>query len=962
MKPNKALLALICLFVSFSVQAQRLVLEDAISLTNSYHKDYSQYPNQLEFYKALNAEIKSTIDVLNGYVKITTKDKTCNCYSAKPLILKIDPAQGFDLANELYTKELKNLDTEIQNCKLTLESYKDVQYIDTKVTTPPTTNYYKVDIITANKSTLYQAEIKKNELEIKRSLCYLQFLMDQNEDTDQLDSIIQEIYDNFNKVFTGQTNSFTSFTNYTEKSLFAMTGSAIFNTVIEGLSKFIIDRVKKEAAATATNYYQRLINKIDTNYVNLMEGIFPTTIAMFNNYEAQDINSYIQSIKKAADEDLQNMVPNITNLVVEKKIKVPASIWDGTVLYQTLTEASSPYEFFRSAEKQNFETDLLDTVFDKAYVISELILVRKSNGTLTYAAPSYLDNYWTNDFFKKAYVGLGQAKYRDQWNFKAEDMTSIIELSSSFYKFSEAAADLAKAKAGNDSTYYSKIGYMADCAIDLTEMIKKTFVKDTTGIKKINKILDAFRFGNQVYKSIYRKNYLTTVNLVLTKLFEYNNLGQGYGEEIDFIRATKDLINANYLNKKKSSTSIQRKDLIKLLSDKNNLSFSIHELINSYPNPDSVQVDGLPALDLWIDKFVHTGGTIKKEFTTNTISMKALTGIIEINDMLTDSLTNLTKSSKDSFETKRIENIVKKTLGYFLQENKYSFTDEYNKSKISAATLNDIIEANKNLNKEIQNLINNNPRDVIAITQFLKDLEYRDSLYQKRIESQRMLYEIAAFISSVASVENSDDVKKIFENFALPVGSYTIKRKSKFSITLDAQPGILAGFTGEFGGKRPNTFAWGATVPVGFSFSWGLYPTQSNLGNKKFRNSSKLNKHSLSIFLPIIDLAAPVSFLVGANGTGVDSTITTDLTSMLNPINIFSPGIFFNWGLPNAPLTVFGGFQYNPQIINFDKTTGTERGAENGYRISIGLSFDIPIFRIYSTRSYKAKWADKKTK
>lgn len=841
MKSNRIILGMLCLFMSISAYPQRLVLEDAISLTNSYHKDYSQYTNQLEFYKALNAEIKSSIDVLNGYVKLDTNDVECKCYYLKAITK--DPKGGgikvetntlsqsdssFSKWVAYYSSELNALDTHIQHLRLTLESYKDVQYSKGKLVNNTLIGYEAAEI-TNVKNELYKTESKKNQIEIQRGLCYLQFLLKKIPVTDSLNGIVFDMHKNYAEIYRGQSTNFTSFTNYTEKSLFAMTGSAIFNTVIEGFSKFIIDRIKKEAAATATNYYQRLINKIDTNYVNLMEGVFPTTIAMFNNYEAQDINTYIQSIKKAADEDIRNMVPNITNLVVEKKIKVPASIWDGTVLYQTLSESSAPYEFFRNAEKQNFETNLLDSVFDKAYVISELILVRKSNGTLTYASPSYLDNYWNNEFFKKAYIGLGYAQFNSKWKFNADDMKDIIELSSSFYKFSEAALDLSKAKATNDTTFYSKIGYMADCAIDLTEMIKKKLVKTPTDVDKINKVLDAFRFGNQVYKSIYRKNYLTTVNLVLTKLFEYSDSTKGYSEEINYVQAAYEIV------KNMPAKRMLKGDLIKALNKQGIYSIEVKEILSIYKDP---------------------------------------------------------------------------------------------------------LDPNK---------------DSVSKADILVYLTVRETMYISKIANQRILYEIASFISSVASVENSDDVKKIFENFALPVGSYSIKRKNAFSITFDAQPGILAGVSGDWKGENKPSFAWGATVPVGFSFSWGINTSQSNLGNKRFRNNQGLNKHSLSIFVPILDLAAPVSFLAGGSSTDTSANNQTGLTSMLKPINIFSPGLFFNYGVPNAPITLFGGFQYNPQIITFDQSSNNEVRTNNGYRFSMGVSVDIPIFRIWTQRNYQVK-------
>lgn len=76
------------------------------------------------------------------------------------------------------------------------------------------------------------------------------------------------------------------------------------------------------------------------------------------------------------------------------------------------------------------------------------------------------------------------------------------------------------------------------------------------------------------------------------------------------------------------------------------------------------------------------------------------------------------------------------------------------------------------------------------------------------------------FINDMAVSKDSDEIAKAIENFALPAGSYAIKREAKLNVSLNSFPGILV--AGEISWK--NKIAYGSfspsfTAPVGFSFT-----------------------------------------------------------------------------------------------------------------------------------------------
>lgn len=79
-----------------------------------------------------------------------------------------------------------------------------------------------------------------------------------------------------------------------------------------------------------------------------------------------------------------------------------------------------------------------------------------------------------------------------------------------------------------------------------------------------------------------------------------------------------------------------------------------------------------------------------------------------------------------------------------------------------------------------------------------------------------------SFMVSLAKAENAEQIKSVIKAMALPVGSYGIKRRNFFNISLNAYPGLTGGMERAYNSDTSRwAFNGGFTAPVGLSFSWG---------------------------------------------------------------------------------------------------------------------------------------------
>lgn len=200
------------------------------------------------------------------------------------------------------------------------------------------------------------------------------------------------------------------------------------------------------------------------------------------------------------------------------------------------------------------------------------------------------------------------------------------------------------------------------------------------------------------------------------------------------------------------------------------------------------------------------------------------------------------------------------------------------------------------------------------------------------------------FMTDVLMANNSEEVAHILDRYAAPVGSYSVKRRSKFSLSLNAFPGLFMGWESPLNpsllrGVSTTSFVSGVTAPIGLSFNFG--------GLAKERNQS------LSVFASVIDIGAVLCYRWS-------NDVAQGLPQSVEWAQVIAPGLNLVYGLPNLPLALNAGFQLAPKLRKVTYETGNELKNTDFWRFNVGITTDITIFNFYSTGRIRQHIAESK--
>lgn len=186
------------------------------------------------------------------------------------------------------------------------------------------------------------------------------------------------------------------------------------------------------------------------------------------------------------------------------------------------------------------------------------------------------------------------------------------------------------------------------------------------------------------------------------------------------------------------------------------------------------------------------------------------------------------------------------------------------------------------------------------------------------------LFFYASFMVDIVSARNSQQINGILQQYALPVGSYRLKRRSQFSLEVNAYPGLYVGVEEGLNNSLKADNVLGITAPIGFSLSWG------ESQNKKGR--------SFGVFLPLIDIGAAFSYRWNGTATG--------FPEQLRWRQVLSPGLHGVWGFRQLPISLMAGMQVTPQLRKI-KPQDIASLDGNVWRYGVSLVVDIPMFNLY---------------
>jgi hypothetical protein len=345
-------------------------------------------------------------------------------------------------------------------------------------------------------------------------------------------------------------------------------------------------------------------------------------------------------------------------------------------------------------------------------------------------------------------------------------------------------------------------------------------------------------------------------------------------------------------------------------------------------------------------------------------------GFINQIDDLEDIITSIKKSNKDSISFQTYHDYVDKTIGMIqyctrffdlpyintLRIDTANFSEYFNIAYSASDVTLDISRRNYtsaiidaySIYKVLFKDNKNTAKKALAIAatahgitndKLTKIVTDTDFLANSSDDFLSSIIKYGSFMATIVQAKTSDDVETAIETFALPPGSYSVKRNSGWNISLNAYAGFFAGCEQISGVDKPGlknaSFnATGLTAPVGFSFSRG-HSILLLFGEGKWKNAL----FSSTIFVSLVDLGAIVSYRFQ------NDTVAQVPTIQLK--DIFSPGVFFSQGLPSVPISLNAGVQLGPNLRNVGTTANTY-GNNTYLRYSLSILIDIPILNLYT--------------
>lgn len=242
-------------------------------------------------------------------------------------------------------------------------------------------------------------------------------------------------------------------------------------------------------------------------------------------------------------------------------------------------------------------------------------------------------------------------------------------------------------------------------------------------------------------------------------------------------------------------------------------------------------------------------------------------------------------------------------------------------------TGNDMNTIKKELKKALSTLVD----DLLAAAEKLDSGEWLQEIAQ-------YLNGYGRFIVNVLSAENSDEVKKAFDDAAMKTGSYMVKQTSKCALTVTFMPGA-GGFyetlqptadavaDGNDLSTDEGSATIGAVLPIGMEFSLSV---------------GKGKGGAVGIYGQVADLGAVLNYRL----TGSDSVSSSPNVTFRQ---VLSPGAYLVYHFPKIPLLVGGGVNYSPQLRDIATDQQTTFQA-NSVRWGGFLAVDVTVFQVFASR------------
>ena len=203
----------------------------------------------------------------------------------------------------------------------------------------------------------------------------------------------------------------------------------------------------------------------------------------------------------------------------------------------------------------------------------------------------------------------------------------------------------------------------------------------------------------------------------------------------------------------------------------------------------------------------------------------------------------------------------------------------------------------------------------------LNMIEILDVVVGKEFKGRKVVLRYGGFIAAIAEAKTPEQYSNAIENFALPVGSSRIKKKSKFSVMLSSYAGGAYSREVFYNETTTGIDVARITGPIGISADIGISDKNQYLG----------------FTVSLIDIGAVLSYKINGDA---------DVLPELDLKNIVAPGFLVNWGMgKHFPHTLSLGAVLGPHLRGFGESGMGEYGKVWSFRV--GYMLDMPLTSIY---------------
>ncbi|WP_285009831.1 hypothetical protein [Pedobacter faecalis] len=806
---------------------------------------------------------------------------------------------------------------------------------------------------------------------------------------------IEKFIKKYNNVVDGLPDPYAAanFNSSLQKSIPFLGGSMGFETYIDGLARFMAQRIKDELTTYAIeNIKTWLENPAANDPLAEFKVILPGTTMFIKSFSADRLTSFPNEVKQHIENDLNNILTNAAELKYTPRTRRLLAehpnlefAFDALRIVPELASIKYPIDYFKLLENSEtlkkwkgsgiyWQHNLINAIELSNMIAYSMIVI--DNEEPKFAGTSFLENYAGERAFFELYTGflyqqdkkyyqisfktaanaqpafsfgtvLGKVTtskvpaYVDKYRDNIQSMMSAIATKGE--KVYTTALEIRQSKKtgrkiGADTVYnfVNSVIDMSDevltsgnnLAMNLMADSLKINTASLSPLKDIMPYLSMARSANDIIYDLQKKRYATALTKSLQAASEF-----APSKDISTISAAltrltlikpnenirqwhtlaQTLINNRYNTVEDLKAKIKEGALV-LAQEVRDMNYFY--LVNYKGDPDlalnATRLRVLREMLLKIETLDISGINEAKSFLKNPVFQKLLVSyyadiaVDKAAEELGNRIVGFTISGVQVFDKADAARLTK-------------LIDDYSLALYD----NFVMEANKE------------ERTAAALARRQELLQFVSDIMQKTGERTDLgihprAISMINFVNGMATAKDAEGVQKAIEAFALPAGSYSIKRKSRFNMSLGAYPGVLPAL--EITWK--NKVAYGApsvgfTAPVGLSFTWGREKTESTNG----------------FFLPVIDIGALTRFRL-------DNNNDTQTLPEFKFGNIFSPGIYYVRGFRKSPLTFYLGGQYGPDMREVSRNADNTEVSQSyqSVRLGVGLVLDIPLLNL-STKS-----------